>query len=122
MITQGKIDEIVKAAGEDVDNLKQYEKSSPAEHGVSQEMKTGKAPKQRKLGKVYIGTKVVRAEPMSNEEWLRSQNKWQDAQETAGDGYKVQYEDGYLSWSPKEVFERCYRELTPQEKSMTFDF
>ena len=35
------------------------------------------APTQRppKLGKVYIGTKVVRAEPMSNEDWLRSQNK-----------------------------------------------
>ena len=72
------------------------------------------APTQRppKLGKVYIGTKVVRAEPMSNEDWLRSQNKWQEGQETAGDGYKVQYEDGYLSWSPKHVFERCHRGLS----------
>ena len=37
------------------------------------------APTQRepKIGKVYIGTKVIRAEPMSNEAWLRSQNKWQ---------------------------------------------
>ena len=75
-----------------------------------------------KLGKVYIGTKVVRAEPMSNEDWLRSQNKWQDGQETAGDGYKVQYEDGYLSWSPKHVFERCYRELSNQEIDMTNDY
>ena len=82
------------------------------------------APTQRphKLGKVYIGTKVVRAEPMSNEDWLRSQNKWQDGQETAGDGYKVQYEDGYLSWSPKHVFERCYRELSNQEIDMTNDY
>lgn len=82
------------------------------------------APTQRppKLGKVYIGTKVVRAEPMSNEDWLRSQNKWQEVQETAGDGYKVQYEDGYLSWSPKHVFERCYRELSNQEIDMTSDY
>ena len=77
---------------------------------------------QPKLGKVYIGTKVVRAEPMSNEDWLRSQNKWQEGQETAGDGYKVQYEDGYLSWSPKHVFERCYRELSNQEIDMTNEF
>ena len=82
------------------------------------------APTQRppKLGKVYIGTKVVRAEPMSNEDWLRSQKKWQEGQETAGDGYKVHYEDGYLSWSPKHVFERCYRELSNQEIDMTSDY
>lgn len=28
------------------------------------------------------------------------------------EGYRVQYEDGYLSWSPKAVFERSYRETT----------
>ncbi len=79
------------------------------------------APTQppKKIGKVYIGTKVIRAEPMSSEDWLRSQNKWQEGQETMGDGYKVQYEDGYFSWSPKHVFERCYRELTSQEIGMT---
>ena len=80
------------------------------------------AQRPPKLGKVDIGTKVVRAEPMSNEDWLRSQNKWQEGQETAGDGYKVQYEDGYLSWSPKHVFERCYRELSNQEIDMTSDY
>ncbi len=26
-----------------------------------------------------------------------------------GDGYKVVYEDGYESWSPKEVFEKAYK-------------
>lgn len=26
------------------------------------------------------------------------------------DGYCVRYEDGYLSWSPKAVFEKAYRE------------
>ena len=25
------------------------------------------------------------------------------------DGYKVVYEDGYESWSPKDVFEKAYK-------------
>lgn len=28
-----------------------------------------------------------------------------------GDGYKVVYEGGYESWSPKDVFEKAYREV-----------
>ena len=28
------------------------------------------------------------------------------------DGYRVRYPDGYESWSPKEVFEKAYLELT----------
>lgn len=53
------------------------------------------------FGKVFIGTKIIRAEPMSNEIWLHSHNKWNEGQETLGEGYKVLYEDGYYSWSPK---------------------
>lgn len=37
--------------------------------------------------KSYIGYKIIRAYPLTNEEWLRDQNKWQDGQETMGDGY-----------------------------------
>ena len=33
-------------------------------------------------------------------------------------GYKVVYEDGYESWSPKDVFERCYREVTSEEANL----
>lgn len=29
-------------------------------------------------------------------------------QEKDGAGYAVKYEDGYVSWSPKEVFEKAY--------------
>lgn len=56
--------------------------------------------------KKYIGTKLVEAAPMSAN----------DAEEcgfkTGGktcDGYWVRYEDGYESWSPKEVFEKAYK-------------
>lgn len=46
--------------------------------------------------KNYIGVKVVKAEP----------------QEKDGKaGYKVVYPDGYVSWSPNDVFEKAYREL-----------
>ncbi len=60
--------------------------------------------------KIYIGTKTVSATPA----WRvggkiypkdgpvpRSMNR--------EDGYKVVYEDGYKSWSPKEVFEKAYK-------------
>ena len=58
----------------------------------------------------YIGSKIVQAEPMSRSEfheykgWSTPMNKGRD-----GEGYKVRYEDGYESWSPKEVFEAAYR-------------
>lgn len=53
--------------------------------------------------KSYIGTKVIQARPQLKDE---------------KEGYKVIYEDGYESWSPKEVFERCYREITEKEKAL----
>lgn len=52
------------------------------------------------MTKEYIGTKVVMAWP---------QNK--PVENAPGiEGYAVKYEDGYVSWSPKDTFERSYRE------------
>lgn len=48
----------------------------------------------------YIGTKIIYAEPGHS----TSDNPPLGAQ-----GYKVVYEDGYTSWSPKDAFERAYR-------------
>jgi hypothetical protein len=42
---------------------------------------------------MYIGVKMVRAYPQEK-----------DGQP----GYGVQYEDGYTSWSPKDIFEKAY--------------
>ncbi len=61
--------------------------------------------------KAYIGTKIVQAEP----EERRTQTT--DG-EMVEQGYKVLYEDDYESWSPKEVFERCYREVTDEEAEL----
>jgi len=67
----------------------------------------------------YIGTKVVKAEPM--DQWTAfkagfARGKIEVLPDGKGpDGYKVVYEDGYVSWSPKDVFERCYRRVTAAE-------
>ncbi len=71
--------------------------------------------------KTYVGTKVVHALPMNRRDYnlLR---KWNLPKDENGDdeGYLVEYPDsdpqtegwlGYLSWSPKEVFEKAYHEL-----------
>ena len=58
----------------------------------------------------YVGTKIVQAETMSWGEynaahgWPVSNNEAKSAE-----GYEVRYQDGYVSWSPKEAFEEAYR-------------
>jgi len=49
--------------------------------------------------KKYYGTKSVEAKPGNNAGSGES-------------GYHVKYEGGYVSWSPKEVFEKAYQLLT----------
>lgn len=44
--------------------------------------------------KNYIGVKIVKAEPK---------------EKNGVPGYAVKYPDGYVSWSPKETFEKAYR-------------
>lgn len=57
--------------------------------------------------KTYIGTKVIQAEPLDRE---------------GVEGYKILYPDGHVSWSPKDVFENAYREVTQGEKDLLVDF
>ena len=60
--------------------------------------------------KKYKGTKVVSAEPMNEYDAVQKgiarlnvdNHEWRD-------GYRVVYEDGYESWSPKNVFEEAYK-------------
>ncbi len=67
--------------------------------------------------KSYIGTKIIKAEPMTQERFEAEKRNCECAQGKT-EGYKVVYEDGYVSWSPKEVFERCYREISDKEKAL----
>jgi len=65
----------------------------------------------------YIGCKIINAEPMTLIEFNAAYHKVIPI--TSGnDGYKVIYPDGYVSWSPKSVFESAYREVNDQEKDM----
>ena len=68
---------------------------------------------------LYVGTKIVKGVPMTETDFYKNIKK-QDIsnRETYGDGYMVTYEDGYVSWSPKEVFEQCYRLLSNKEINM----
>jgi hypothetical protein len=66
----------------------------------------------------YIGTKIIEAEPFikSVPHIGLDENENIKKTYTAVPGYKVKYEDGYESWSPKAAFEKAYR----QTDKMTF--
>lgn len=52
----------------------------------------------------YIGAKIIKATTQQCAEDIHKSK--------AGDpGYLVEYEDGYRSWSPKDVFEASYRRV-----------
>ena len=64
--------------------------------------------------KTYIGTKTIKAEPMVLGEFINTYNRDPYANQHGShpdteEGYCVQYEDGYISWSPKASFEKAYR-------------
>lgn len=59
--------------------------------------------------KKYIGTKVVKAEPMTITEAQKVLGRELKPATLEEDGYLVEYKDGYKSWSPKNVFEEAYK-------------
>lgn len=75
---------------------------------------------------LYEGTKRVRARPMTRGDY-NAYRGWQvpTDENPADEGYLVEYEDGgksnhpdhkgYISWSPKDVFERAYKLVQYQE-------
>lgn len=60
--------------------------------------------------KKYIGVKMVEAEPKDG-----------IIKEVLCSGYKVVYQNGYESWSPKEVFEEAYRECDGLNFGLAFE-
>lgn len=71
--------------------------------------------------RTYIGVKVVNAKPMNRQEYNDFRG-WQvpENENPQDEGYLIEYQDsavqpelagkanGYVSWSPKEVFEKSY--------------
>lgn len=60
---------------------------------VEQEIEEIKAPAPQ----IYVGTKTIIA--------------WPHTKPDGKEGYSVKYNDDYVSWSPKDVFEEAYRTL-----------
>jgi len=68
----------------------------------------------------YVGTKIINAKPMTRLEYNEFRG-WvvPDNENPSDEGYLVEYidggaantkeYDGYVSWSPKEVFEKAYK-------------
>ena len=77
--------------------------------------------------KTYIGTKIIKARPMTRAEY-NVYRGWElpTDENGADEGYLVEYidggqanhplHDGYISWSPADVFARAYRTV----ENMTF--
>ena len=73
----------------------------------------------KELMKMHVGTKVIRALPMNRQDYNDFRG-WQlpENENGADEGMLVEYLDGgkpntdqfegYVSWSPKEVFENAY--------------
>ena len=64
-----------------------------------------------------IGVKLIEAEEMNLGDYNIFRG-WTipDNEDPKKEGYLVKYPDGYVSWSPKEIFEEAYRKTS----SMTF--
>ena len=68
--------------------------------------------------KLYIGCKIILASRLSECSFLKHEKGENVDGREDRPGYKVKYPDGYVSWSPKNVFENAYREVTNSEKEM----
>lgn len=72
------------------------------------------------MKKFYLGSKLVQAWPCYRIPVLGGKYEYCQLDEVIPscitgkpeEGYRVQYDDGYRSWSPKAVFERSYRPTT----------
>lgn len=71
---------------------------------------------EEKNMKQYIGTKLIEAEPAyrcmderGNVAIALSRREALRCYPTVEEGYRVRYQDGYESWSPRGVFEEAYR-------------
>ena len=73
-------------------------------------------PEEKLNIRLFIGTKIIKAVWMCENEHRKSQGKPEVHEERQG--YQVYYPDGYISWSPKEVFESAYREVTDAEREL----
>lgn len=68
--------------------------------------------------KAFIGAKIILAESMDEVTFLNKIKHQEVMNQETRPGYHVIYQDDYHSWSPKDVFENAYREVTNGEFRM----
>lgn len=69
--------------------------------------------------KSFIGSKIIKARPMTHFDFLKLKGKEIPDHEDQN-GYLVEYQNNYQSWSPKNIFDNAYREILPSEKDLIF--
>jgi hypothetical protein len=69
----------------------------------------------------YIGTKIIEAELAIRKggKVYAASDQVPKSMEPVEEGYKVKYQDGYESWSPKDVFEKAYLKIIPNPRLKT---
>jgi hypothetical protein len=74
--------------------------------------------------KTYIGVKLIKAKPINRIDYNKFRGwKLPDDENGAYEGYMVTYpdSDNYISWSPKEIFEKAYFPLENATKIVEQD-
>lgn len=66
----------------------------------------------------YIGTKIIKADPMTYDEFVEKVRPIEYSG-SCKEGYEVVYEDGYTSWSPKNVFDKAYIGIKNDSNTIT---
>lgn len=74
--------------------------------------------------KLFIGCKEVKAVPTTLDEFIKEtgRNPYKEGEviaEECTEGYAVMYEDGYVGYSPKGVFEKVYSEINELKATAT---
>ncbi|MCK4525916.1 hypothetical protein KAW18_00990 [candidate division WOR-3 bacterium] len=69
----------------------------------------------------YIGCKIIQADSEDECAFLEKVKGQDCFGRATRQGYRVVYPDGYVSWSPKEVFEEAYRPISEKEKSLILE-
>ena len=66
--------------------------------------------------KHFIGTKLIEAEQMNLADFNKLKGLDMPVNEDPNkEGYLVKYSDSYISWSPKDVFEKSYLQVEDNE-------
>jgi hypothetical protein len=66
----------------------------------------------------YIGSKLIRATKMLYSEYHQEKHLVFPSDTDDYFGYRVEYPDNYISWSPAYVFETAYRYVTSEEMKL----